>query len=397
MFDTGPDLRRMRTERRARLAHEIEAAGLDGLVLLGPSNAWYAGVAQPLADAMRMHYEPTVVIVDPTGEPHVWTHHPEGVPPEVPADHVHPGLHLEFDEGLVGLAGAIGEALPGARRVGIDELTGPMLARLPGFPGAPGLELVDGAPALGAARLSKTADEIACLRRAQRINELAMYDVEAAVLPGTRLTELTGIFYRRIFELGASTNIIDPIWNVTPKSIAEATLTANGDVGFPHSTDDRFLREGDVVLPDTGLTWNGYHSDFGKTWIASLDPRPSDGLRACYDRWQEVIQAIYRAIKPGATCGDLVRAAMAVEPKPALKQFYIGHGCGCDSAEAPIIGSDLGLAFDDTVVLVPGMTFVLEPVVWRDGVGGYRSEEVVAVTESGFDLLSQYPHTPFGR
>ena len=90
-----------------------------------------------------------------------------------------------------------------------------------------------------------------------------------------------------------------------------------------------------------------------------------------------------------------MRAAMAVEPKPALKHFYIGHGNGCDSAEAPIIGSDLGLEFDDTVVLIPGMTFVLEPVVWRDGVGGYRSEEVVAVTESGFELLSQYPHTPF--
>jgi Xaa-Pro aminopeptidase len=289
------------------------------------------------------------------------------------------------------LAAAIGEALPGATRVGVDELTGPMLGGLPGS----GVELADGSPAIAAARLSKTADEIECLRRSQRINELAMYDVEAAVLPGTRLTELSAIFYRRIFELGASGNIIDPIWNVTPPSIAAATLTANGDVGFPHSTDDRFLHEGDVLLPDTGLTWNGYHSDFGKTWIASLDPRPSAGLQACYEKWQELIQAIYTAIKPGATCGDLMRAAMAVEPKPALKHFYIGHGNGCDSAEAPIIGSDLGLEFDDTVVLVPGMTFVLEPVVWRDGIGGYRSEEVVAVTESGFELLSQYPHTPF--
>jgi Xaa-Pro aminopeptidase len=391
MFDTGPDLRRMRDDRRAKLAREIEAAGLDGLVLLGPSNAMYCGVAQPLADAMRMHYEPTVVIVGRDGDPHVWTHFPEGVPPEVPADRVHPGLHTEFTEGMKGLAAAIADVLPGAQQVGVDELTGPMLAGLPGTK----VKLVDGSGAVAAARLSKTADEIACLRRAERINELAMYDVEAAVLPGTRLTELSAIFYRRIFELGASSNIIDPIWNVTPKSIAEATLTANGDVGFPHSTDDRFLHEGDVVLPDTGLTWNGYHSDFGKTWIASLDPRPSDGLRACYETWLETMQAIYAAIKPGATCGDVVRAAMSVEAKPALKQFYVGHGNGCDSAEAPFLGSDLGLEFDDTVVLIPGMTFVLEPVVWRDGIGGYRSEEVVAVTESGFELLSQYPHTPF--
>jgi Xaa-Pro aminopeptidase len=314
------------------------------------------------------------------------------VPPEIPSEHVHPGLHLEFEEGVAGLSAAIAEVLPGARRVGVDELTGPMLG---GLVGRPGVELVDGGGAIGAARLSKTADEVACLRRAQRINELAMYDVEAALRPGVRENELSAIFYRRIFELGATTNIIDPIWSITPPSIAAGTLTTNGDVGFPLASNDRFLREGDVVLPDTGLTWNGYHSDFGKTWITSLDPRPSAGLRECYDRWQEVIHAIYAAIKPGATCGDLVRAAQSVEPKPALAQFYIGHGNGCDSAEPPIIGSDLGLAFDDTVVLVPGMTFVLEPVVWRDGVGGYRSEEIVAVTESGFDLLTQYPHTPF--
>ncbi len=206
------------------------------------------------------------------------------------------------------------------------------------------------------------------MRRAQRINEIAMYDVEAALRPGIRQNELSAIFLRRAFELGASTSIIDPIWNITPLSVAAGTLTANGDVGFPLASNDRFLREGDLVLCDTGITWNGYHSDFGKTWICSFDPRPGPALRACYLRWCEVMEAVYAAIKPGATCGDLDRAAASVEPKFALKQFYLGHGAGCDSAEPPFIGSDLGLAFDDTVELAPGMVFVLEPVVWRDRV-----------------------------
>ena len=73
----------------------------------------------------------------------------------------------------------------------------------------------------------------------------------------------------------------------------------------------------------------------------------------------------------------------------------LGHGCGCDSGEAPFIGSDLGIAYDDTVELAPGMVFVLEPVVWRDGVGGYRSEEIVAVTDDGFEKLTTYGYTPF--
>ena len=61
----------------------------------------------------------------------------------------------------------------------------------------------------------------------------------------------------------------------------------------------------------------------------------------------------------------------------------------------PFIGSDLGIAFDDTIELAAGMTFVLEPVVWRDGVGGYRSEELIVVTDDGFERLSRYGYTPF--
>jgi len=129
------------------------------------------------------------------------------------------------------------------------------------------------------------------------------------------------------------------------------------------------VREGDLILSDTGMSWNGYHSDFGKTWICSTDPKPTAALAACYERWCELYGAVTEVLVPGNSCGDLVRAASKVEPKYGLAHFYLGHGVGCDSAEMPFIGSDLGLAFDDSIELVPGMTFVLEPVVWRDGWG----------------------------
>lgn len=48
-----------------------------------------------------------------------------------------------------------------------------------------------------------------------------------------------------------------------------------------------------------------------------------------------------------------------------------------------MIGTDLGPAFDDGFVLAEGMTLVLEPVVWHDGHGGYRAEEVTVVTADG--------------
>jgi Xaa-Pro dipeptidase len=390
-----PDFARMRAQRRRRLRDAMEVNGFDALVLIGPSNQEYAGVRQPPNDAMRMHHEPVVVIVTDGGDaPFVWTPFPEGVPDDIPTDHVRSPLLLEFDDGVDGLVSAIHDVAPEAIRVGFDEYTSPMLGGvLPGLLG--GIELGDATLATGAARIVKTPDEIECIRHAQHINEMAMHDVEAALRPGVRQNELSAIFLRNVFEQGASSSIIDPIWNITPLSVAAGTLTANGDVGFPLASNDRFLREGDLVLSDTGITWMGYHSDFGKTWICSVDPQPTPAQRECYARWCDVIDAVYATIKPGASCGDLVRAAETVEPKHALRHFYLGHGCGCDSGEAPFIGSDLGIAFDDTVGLVPGMVFVLEPVVWRDGVGGYRSEEIVAVTDDGFEKLTTYGYTPF--
>src|SRR5579859_5056371 len=64
MDDVDIDFPRMRRARRARLREAMAAQGFDAVVLLGPSNQEYAGVAQPCADAMRMHYESVVVIVD---------------------------------------------------------------------------------------------------------------------------------------------------------------------------------------------------------------------------------------------------------------------------------------------------------------------------------------------
>jgi Xaa-Pro dipeptidase len=62
----------------------------------------------------------------------------------------------------------------------------------------------------------------------------------------------------------------------------------------------------------------------------------------------------------------------------------------------PMIGTDLGDEFDENFVFEPGMVVVLEPVVWEDGTGGYRSEEIVVITEEGWIPLTDYPYHPYG-
>lgn len=317
-----PDLARMRDERRSRLAREMGAAGVDALALCTTPNVAYAGATGPC------------VVVRGENEPQPY-------------------------DALRGLCAS-------SLVVGADDLR-PDLLDLP---------VVDAEPVVAAARLCKTADEVACIRRAQQINEHAMVAVEEIAKPGTHQQELTEVFLQRVFELGATENVVEPIWQVA--DVAAPLL-------FPLVGQDAVLADGDVVVVDTGIAFHGYLSDYGRTWGAR---------REDFARWREITDAVLAVIAPGVTGRDLTRAALAAAAsagvgKPWLDHLYLAHGSGTASAEPPLVGTDCGDAFDEAIVLAPGMVLVLEPVVWTPGQGGYRAEETVVVTDAGYELLSE--------
>jgi Xaa-Pro aminopeptidase len=315
--------------------------------------------------------------------PHLWTWLPEGVPDDHPADHLHAGLDLTTDEGAAALLAFLADA--GARTMALDEWTMPLHRAWVGE------QPVDAIPLVGGAKRVKTADEIACIRRAQQINEEAMSEVQAALRPGIRATDLSAVFLRRVLELGAHANTLDPIWQVMPARVDDGPHSVTGDVVFPTVTTDRVLAEDEVIWVDTGITWEGYDSDFGRTWVVGREP--SGRERDRFTRWRAVCDRVLDVVRPGATGTEITAAARAREERtPWLPHLYVIHGIGVDLAEAPMIGTDLGPAFDESVVLEPGMVLVLEPVIWEDGEGGWRGEEIVAVTETGWEPLSSFSY-----
>ena len=148
---------------------------------------------------------------------------------------------------------------------------------------------------------------------------------------------------------------------------------------------------------DAGISHHGYASDYGRTWLTSSAPSPSDQQLTQFRRWRSVVDAALELLKPGVTALELGRAAIAANDgvKPWIEHFYLGHGVGTDSAEMPLIGTDLGEAFDASLVMVPGMVVVFEPVIWDEGAAGYRSEDIVAVTDGGWVPLSGSRYDPF--
>ena len=390
-FDSTLDLERMRRERHARLVASMHEDGIDALLLLGQGNIAYAtGLRVPASDQnLAIHRRPVALVTVDGAAPHVWTWYPEGLPAELPADHAHDGLRLEFADGARTLASFVTDVCP-AGTLAVDELTMPLHAAFAGR------ALMDPSVCLGRAKLQKTSDELECIRRAQRINEVAIEDVKAMVRPGVRGTELTGRLLERIFELGASANTVDPIWQAMPASIADGPFTMTGDIIFPLVTTPRPFEQGDVIWVDNGISYQGYQSDYGHTWIVGGEP---DAVKKdqCA-RYRAVIRAVVDAMRPGVTARDLTRIAKGVEAgkrTPWLKHFYLAHGTGTESAEAPFVGTDLGDEFDETQVLAPGNVLVLEPVIWDDGQSGFRAEDIVAVTEHGAEMLSSLTYEDY--
>ena len=186
--------------------------------------------------------------------------------------------------------------------------------------------------------------------------------------------------------------MLEAIWQVMPTTRSSgAVWTTTGDLALPLLTTEKELAKGDVLWTDVSITYEGYCSDFGRTWLVGEEPAARQ--QAQFAKWRDILDAVLAVTKAGATCGDLARAAIAANggTKPWLPHFYLGHGIGTNAAEMPMIGTDLGQEFDDNFVFPAGMVLVLEPVVWEDGTGGYRSEEIVVITEDGLSVHHRLP------
>src|SRR5262249_49262160 len=149
----------------------------------------------------------------------------------------------------------------------------------------------------------------------------------------------------------------------------DAPWTFAGGPPYRELPGPRVLAAGDQVMIDVGMLHAGYMSDFGCTWIAGGDPSAAD--RALRARWQAIVDAVLAVCRPGGPAAALHRAARAAAGGAASwpVPLYLAHGIGIGGVEPPFIGTDLGLAVEERVVLAPGMVLVLEPYVWEEGAG----------------------------
>ncbi|MFE2452595.1 M24 family metallopeptidase [[Kitasatospora] papulosa] len=162
-------------------------------------------------------------------------------------------------------------------------------------------------------------------------------------------------------------------------SQVDFTVVGSGPNGAAphHEAGDRTIEQGDMVVLDFGGLKHGYGSDTSRTVHVG---EPTAEEQRVHDVVREAQEAGCGAVRPGAACQDVDRAARAVITEFGYGERFIhrtGHGIGVTTHEPPY------MIEGEEQPLVPGMCFSVEPGIYLPGRFGVRIEDIVTVTASG--------------
>ncbi|MGR3620171.1 MAG: M24 family metallopeptidase, partial [Roseovarius sp.] len=233
--------------------------------------------------------------------------------------------------------------------------------------GLPGLRIADATGLVQGLRMVKSPAEIDKIAHICAIGSASFARVPDLVAEGMPLEEVFRAFRREALAQGADD---------APYLVGGADRGGYRDVISPPTRKP--LQRGDILMLDTGLTWDGYFCDFDRNWAVS---HADDTARRAYDVLWRATEAGIAAARPGATCRDLFHAMSAVIAEMDASGGDIGrlgHGLGMQLTEQP------SHAAFDTTELRENMVLTLEPSLsYGDGLMMVHEEDIVVTPEGG--------------
>lgn len=249
----------------------------------------------------------------------------------------------------------------------------------------------------------KTPEEIEAMRVAGQLAGEVLRMIREHVVPGVTTGELDAICHRYITETQQA--IPAPLnYKGFPKSICTSVnhVVCHGIPG------NKTLKNGDIVNIDITVIKDGWHGDTSKMFVVG---EPSiRARRVCDIAYQAMVTGI-EMVAPGVRLGDIGHAIQRYTEGQgcSVVREYCGHGIGRGFHEDPQV---LHYGRPGTgEVLTPGMVFTIEPmvnvgrretrllpdgwtVVTRDRSLSAQWEHTIAVTDSGYDVLTRLPGDP---
>ncbi len=220
-------------------------------------------------------------------------------------------------------------------------------------------------------RLTKSKEEIDLLKDAIKVANRGFKKVRSSLSKGKSERELALLAEVEVKKHGAN-------------SLSFPSIIASGKRGaLPHATPtDKKVKVGELVIVDMGVTLNGYNSDETRTFMVG---KPSGKQKEVYSVVKKAHDEAISAISAGVKTSEIDFIAREVICKAGYGKYFIhstGHGVGLDIHEQP------SLASSSDATLEEGMVVTVEPGIYIAGWGGVRIEDMVLVTATGQEVLT---------
>lgn len=231
------------------------------------------------------------------------------------------------------------------------------------------------APLIMPLRMIKDDDELALMRQAGAITELAYQATLARLRHGmTTLDLITEVDYQLRLHGAEASSFTTSFYNMGPS------------FPFDFHNRDEVLRL--PLLPpvavsyDFGAVYQGYCYDYGRSVFFG---EPDAEYRRAYDLVMAAQAAGIAALRVGTTAEEADAVARAVIAEGGYDHAFrhrLGHAIGLDVHERP------WLLAGDRSPLQPGMCFTVEPSIFLPHRFGARVEDVVVVGASGGEPMT---------
>ena len=390
----GIDIARMRAYRYARLQQQLRDHDCAAALLNDPVNIRYATDTRNMS-VWLLHNPGRYCLVPAVGRAVLFDYPNRNcldLPLDIPevsevrpatsygfqfvAEHAEPVCREWAKELRALVAQLMGRD---ATRLAIDraDLEGTDALRAAGF------TLVEGQRLLELARSIKSTDELACMRRSLEVCDIGMSRMREALRPGITENALWAELHHANIAHGGE-------W-------IETRLLTSGPRTNPwlQESSDRRIEAGDIVSFDTDMVGPyGYCSDVSRAFLCGHGPA-TNRQKTQYALAVEQVEHNCALLRPGLTFRDYTARSWPI-PARFHHQNYgcVAHGVGLiDEWPGIAVDRDDPLLMDG--VFAPGMTICVESYIGEvGGPDGIKMEQQVLITDTGHEILSQFPLEP---
>lgn len=238
----------------------------------------------------------------------------------------------------------------------------------------PTAEFIPGAGYLQKLRRIKSPNEIALFRKACECTDAGLNKALESLEIGMTEREVYTIIAKEAYAKGAHNFMASVLFG--PRSSLKNIMIPG----------DYKLKEGEIVSIDVLASVAGYSTD---THRNAMIGKPKDDLAILMmDTALESGMKVLKKTGPEVVIHDLQKIMYDCIKKAGLLEYdftetLFAHGCGLDLVEEPFF------FWGNKAKLECGMTFYLEPCLVKHGLGTVCWENLILITENGYERLNK--------